>query len=81
MGGPPEAGHDGAYGEFVHRSKINAHSITPTFRHSKRECSAAERVIWKPALVVEYRKARFQIGHSANATRPFGMTGVGGAGI
>jgi hypothetical protein len=37
-------------------------------RHSKQECSAAERVIWKPAFAWTADQAGFQIDYSAGAT-------------
>jgi hypothetical protein len=48
-------------------------------RHSKHECSEAERVIWNPAFAQQVElvaaKAGFQIAHFAALRFAFGMTG------
>ena len=44
--------------KLVHRAVSQIQKL----RHSKRECSAAERVIWNPACPP---KAGFQIAYSA----------------
>ena len=51
---------------------------SPRLRHSKRECSEAERVIWNPAFSQRIQlvaaKAGFQIAHFAALRFAFGKT-------
>jgi hypothetical protein len=58
---------------------------TTKARHSKHECSEAERVIWNPdfsqRVDLVAAKAGFQIAHFAALRFAFGMTGFGSLGF